>query len=435
MRTVGDISFERERLPLGVFEPNRGQIDGLPANPRKWTKAEVERLAQSIRETPELLELRPLIALRHGDARVVLGGNLRLEAARSLGLREVTADVIVPGAPAEKLREIVIKDNGSFGEWDADLLAKDWGDLDLKAWGVSGWETPEPDDRQVASEDDFNPDDVDGEPRCAPGDLWQLGGSRLICGDSTDAAVLERLMGGVKADLLLTDPPYNFGHEGGTKEKMRIANDSMADGDFLNFLRTAFGAAAAVLKPGGAYYIWYASTDPNFQKAADEALGDVRSILVWNKNAATLSRSDYHWKHESCLYGWKPGASHYFLKAYDETTVIPSRETLESYTKEQLVSMVAALNSEAEITVLEEKKPLRNGEHPTMKPVPLFGRLIANSSRRGEMVLDTFGGSGTTVVACEQMGRKARVVELDPHYCDVIIARWEKLTGREAVRL
>ena len=142
MRTVGDISFERERLPLGVFEPNRGQVDGLPANPRKWTKAEVERLAQSIRETPELLELRPLIALRHGDARVVLGGNLRLEAVRSLGLREVPADVIVPGAPAEKLREIVIKDNGSFGGWDADLLAKDWGDVDLQGWGVPEWEAP-----------------------------------------------------------------------------------------------------------------------------------------------------------------------------------------------------------------------------------------------------------------------------------------------------
>ena len=142
MRTVGDISFERERLPLGVFEPNTGQIEGLPANPRKWTKAVVERLAQSIRETPELLELRPLIALRHGDARVVLGGNLRLEAARLLGLKEATADVIVPGAPAEKLREIVIKDNGSFGEWDADLLAKDWGDVDLQGWGVPEWEAP-----------------------------------------------------------------------------------------------------------------------------------------------------------------------------------------------------------------------------------------------------------------------------------------------------
>lgn len=155
MRTVGDISFERERLPLGVFEPNRGQVDGLPANPRKWTKAEVERLAQSIRETPELLELRPLIALRHGDARVVLGGNLRLEAARSLGLKEATADVIVPGAPAEKLREIVIKDNGSFGEWDADLLAKDWGDVDLQAWGVAG----------LGAEDASAPEDGDEEEK------------------------------------------------------------------------------------------------------------------------------------------------------------------------------------------------------------------------------------------------------------------------------
>ena len=142
MRTVGDISFERERLPLGVFEPNRGQVDGLPANPRKWTKAEVERLAQSIRETPELLELRPLIALR-------------LEAARSLGLREVTADVIVPGAPTEKLREIVIKDNGSFGEWDADLLKKDWGDVDLQAWGVAG----------LDAEDASAPEDGDEEEK------------------------------------------------------------------------------------------------------------------------------------------------------------------------------------------------------------------------------------------------------------------------------
>lgn len=406
MRTVGDISFERERLPLGVFEPNTGQIEGLPANPRKWTKAEVERLAQSIRETPELLELRPLIALRHGDARVVLGGNLRLEAARSLGLREATADVIVPGAPTEKLREIVIKDNGSFGEWDTDMLAREWGDMDLQGWGVPKWESPEPDDRRAASEDDFDPDDADVAERCVLGDLWQLGDHRLICGDSTDVQVLERLMEGAEADMLLTDPPYNVAYEGKTKDRMKIANDNMDDGEFLDFLRSAFSSAATVLKPGGAYYIWHASTEAaNFLKAANEALGDVRSVLVWVKNAAVLSRSDYHWRHEPCLYGWKPGAGHYFIDKHDETTVI------------------------------EEKKPMRNGDHPTMKPIPLFGRQIANSTRRGETVLDIFGGSGTTVIACEQIGRKARVVELNPHYCDVIITRWEQLTGREAVRL
>lgn len=435
MRTVGDISFERERLPLDAFEPNRGQVDGLPANPRKWTKAEVERLAQSIRETPELLELRPLIALRHGDARVVLGGNLRLEAARSLGLKEATADVIVPGAPAEKLREIVIKDNGSFGEWDADLLAKDWGDMDLSGWGVPEWESPA-DEREVAADDGFDPDEVDGEARCVPGDLWQLGDHRLICGDSTDVQVLEKLMGEAEADLLLTDPPYNVGYEGKTKDRMKIANDKMGDGDFLDFLRSAFSSAATVLKPGGAYYIWHASTEAaNFQKAANEALGKVRSVLVWVKNTAVLSRQDYHWKHEPCLYGWKSGTGHYFIRKFDETTVIPARETLESYSKEQLFDLLEAVSDKVESTVLEEKRPLRNGDHPTMKPIPLFERQIANSTRRGEVVLDTFGGSGTTLIACEQIGRKARVVELDPHYCDVIIARWEKLTGREAVRL
>ncbi len=217
---------------------------------------------------------------------------------------------------------------------------------------------------------------------------------------------------------------------------MTIANDEMEDGCFLDFLRAAFSAAATVLKPGGVYYIWHASTEnPNFRKAADEALGDVRSVLVWVKNVAVLSRQDYHWRHELCLYGWKPGAAHYFIDRHDGTTVIPEREVLESYTKAQLFELLEAVSGKVETTVLEEKKPSRNGDHPTMKPVPLFGRLIANSTRRGETVLDTFGGSGTTVVACEQLGRKARIVELDPHFCDVIIARWEKLTGKEAVRL
>jgi len=217
---------------------------------------------------------------------------------------------------------------------------------------------------------------------------------------------------------------------------MTIANDKMENGSFLNFLRTAFSAAATVLKAGGAYYIWHASIETaNFQMAANEALGDVRSILVWVKNVAVLSRQDYHWRHELCLYGWKPGAAHYFIDRHDRTTVIPEREVLESYTKVQLFELLEALSGQVETTVLEEKKPLRNGDHPTMKPVPLFGRQIANSTRRGETVLDPFGGSGTTVVACEQLGRKARIVELDPHYCDVIIARWEKLTGKEAVRL
>lgn len=196
MITIGDMSFERARLPLGVFETNTGQVDGLPANPRKWSKKEVERLAKSIRETPELLELRPVIALRHGDALVVLGGNLRLEAARHLKLDSVPVLIVEDTVPADKLKEIVIKDNGSFGEWDADLLAKDWGGLDLKGWGVPEWETSEPDDSEVAENDDFDPDEVVGESRCVLGDLWQLGEHRLICGDSTDVAVLEKLMGG-----------------------------------------------------------------------------------------------------------------------------------------------------------------------------------------------------------------------------------------------
>lgn len=184
-------------------------------------------------------------------------------------------------------------------------------------------------------------------------------------------------------------------------------NDSFKSGEqFGAFLCGAFKAAASVLKPGGAFYIWHADSEgSNFRRACEENLGKVRECLIWNKNALCLGRQDYQWKHEPCLYGWKEGASHYWGSDRKQTTVI------------------------------DIDKPQRNGEHPTMKPVPLFAYLIGNSTKPGEAVLDSFGGSGTTLIAAEQLGRKAYLMELDPHYCDVIIARWEKLTGGTAVKV
>lgn len=212
--------------------------------------------------------------------------------------------------------------------------------------------------------------------------------------------------GGVLADLLLTDPPYNVNYEGKTKEALKIANDKMADDAFRAFLVEAFKAADATMRAGAAFYIWHADLEGfNFRGACRDVGWKVRQCLVWNKNALVLGRQDYQWKHEPCLYGWKEGAGHYWCG------------------KRNLV------------TVIEENKPIRNGEHPTMKPVPLFATLIENSSREGDIVLDLFGGSGTTLVACEQLERRCLMMEYDTHYCDVIIARWEKLTGQTAVKI
>ena len=208
------------------------------------------------------------------------------------------------------------------------------------------------------------------------------------------------------ADLLLTDPPYNVNYTGRTEESLKITNDCMDDDNFRRFLISSFKAADSVLRPGGAFYIWHADSEGyNFRFAVKEAGWLLKQCLIWNKNAMVMGRQDYQWKHEPCLYGWKCGASHHWYSDRKQTTVI------------------------------DFSKPLRNGEHPTMKPVGLFAYLMGNSSKAGDIVLDSFGGSGTTIIAAEQLGRKARVMELDPHYCDVIIARWEKLTGKDAVKV
>ena len=244
------------------------------------------------------------------------------------------------------------------------------------------------------------------EPIAKPGDLYQLGRHRLLCGDSTSIDDVERLMGGVKADLLITDPPYNVAYEGGTADKLTIQNDDMEDEEFRQFLRDVYTAADTVMKPGAAFYIWHADSEGyNFRGAAHDIGWTVRQCLIWNKNSLVLGRQDYHWKHEPCLYGWKDGAGHNWYGDRKQTTV------------------------------MDFDKPQRNGEHPTMKPVELFAYQMEQSSKKEDAVLDLFGGSGTTMIAAEQLGRSAFLMELDPRYVDVIVNRWENLTGKKAVLL
>lgn len=241
------------------------------------------------------------------------------------------------------------------------------------------------------------------EPVSRLGDVWLLGRHRLMCGDSTDAGSVALLMNGSNADLLLTDPPYNVSYEGGTKDRLTILNDSMDDEKFRSFLADAFKAADTVMKNGAAFYIWHADSEGyNFRGAVRDTGWMVRQCLIWVKNSMVLGRQDYQWKHEPCLYGWKDGAAHLWTSDRRQTTV------------------------------LEFNKPNRNGEHPTMKPVELFEYQMLNSTNREAVVLDLFGGSGTTMIAAEKNGRSARLMELDPRYCDVIVRRWQDFTGQEA---
>ena len=342
----------------------------------------------------------------------IIAGNGIYEQAQKLGLKTKVIEtdgselVVVKRTDLQtddaKRKQLAIMDNSASdsSEFDFELLQADFDTEELEDWGLDVDFAIEEEEKEVV--EDEVPEEV--ETRCKLGDIWQLGSHRLMCGDSTNITDVEKLMNGELADLLITDPPYNVNYEGKTKERLTIENDKMSDSNFREFLKDAFIAADSVMKAGAVFYIWHADFEGyNFRGACRDANWQVRQCLIWNKNAMVMGRQDYHWKHEPCLYGWKDGASHLWASDRKQTTVI------------------------------DFNKPLRNGEHPTMKPVGLFDYQIKNNTKGSDIVLDLFGGSGTTMIACEQNGRKARLMELDPHYCDVIIQRWENLTGKEAV--
>lgn len=404
---------EKKNIAISLIETNKGQIEGVPANPRTIKDKKFKKLVASIEQNPEMLDLRELLVYPHGDKYVIIGGNMRYEACKKLGYKELPCKVIPAETDASTLCAYVVKDNGGYGEWDFDALANEW-DEDLL--DVAGIDLPDIKiSSEEAEEDDFD-ESAPVETRCKDGDIWQLGEHRLMCGDSTNSESVTKLMGGAIADMLLTDPPYNVSYSkkneflnkyvGGERIQVDIHNDEMSSENFKNFLTKAFKCAFDVLKNGGSFYIWHSTREQlNFEIALNANGLRVRQQLIWNKTNMVLGMKDYQYKHEPCLYGWKEGASHYFI------------------------------NDRTKTTVIDCKRPSRNGEHPTMKPIELMGECINNSSREGELVLDLFGGSGSTLIACEQLNRKCYTMELDPHYCDVILARWEKFTGKTAERL
>lgn len=449
------------------------QVQANSANPRSISGAQFQRLVDSLLVLPKMLELRPIVV----DATMTaLGGNMRYRALCAIAdmsydaignrLAQLPDFVKKPKPEQEALlnrwltwrdaptavilradlltdaeaREFIIKDNVGFGEWDYDALANEWDETELKAWGLDVWQPDaeglDEEAELEEQEDNYSDEDIDNAPtRCKAGDLWLLGEHRLLCGDSTKSEDVDRLMGGELADLLLTDPPYNVAYEGGTKDKLTIANDNMDDASFLSFLSDVFINAVNAIRPGAAFYIWHADSKGwEFRSALKGAGLTLRETIIWVKNAIVLGRQDYQWRHEPCLYGWKDGAAHYFINDRTQSTVFEDAGVdYKKLKKDELLQLVKQMTDiSTPNTIIYEDKPTRNDIHPTMKPVKLMGRLIKNSSKQEQLVLDLFGGSGSTLIACEQLNRRCFSMEFDPKYCDAILDRWEKLTGKTA---
>ena len=386
----------------------RSVADLIPyaANSRTHSDAQVAQIAASIKEfgwtNPILID----------DDNTIIAGHGRLLAARKLGMEEVPA-IILDHLTKAQQRALVIADNqlALNAGWDMDMLKAEIEDLSLEDFNLDllGFDEKfldgllEAEPTAGLTDEDAVPE-VPEIPKTVLGDVWVLGNHRLMCGDSTSVDALEKLTEGNLVDMWLTDPPYNVAYEGKTKDALTIQNDSMTDDSFRTFLRDAYVAADIVMKPGAVFYIWHADSEGyNFRGAAHDAGWKVRQCLIWKKSTMVMGRQDYHWKHEPCLYGWKEGAAHLWATDRKQTTI------------------------------LEFDKPSRNGEHPTMKPVELFEYQMLNNTKGADMVLDSFGGSGTTIIAAEKHGRYGRLMELDPKYCDVIIKRWQDFTGKKAV--
>jgi len=377
-------------------------------NPRTHSKEQIAKVAASI---ARFGFVNPILV---DAAANVIAGHGRLQAAKQLALKQVPV-IILAHLTEEEKRAYVIADNQLALEagWDDDLLRTELGaladlDFDLSVIGFSDKELAELleglNETQGNTDDDAVPE-APVDPVTKTGDVYVLGNHSLLCGDSTILENVERVLDGALADMVFTDPPYNVDYGNTAKDKLRgndrrIMNDNLGEG-FEAFLYDACVNMIAVCK-GGIYVCMSSSELHTLQKAFVAAGGKWSTFVIWAKNTFTLGRSDYQRQYEPILYGWKQGTDHFWCGARDQGDV------------------------------WFVNKPRVNDLHPTMKPVELVERAIHNSSKSRDIVLDCFGGSGTTLIACEKTGRQARLIELDPKYCDVIVQRWEAFTGKKA---
>lgn len=371
---------------------------------------------------------------------VIINGHTRLKAAHKLGLKQVPV-IVADDLTPEQVKAFRLADNktSELAEWDMAKLGIELegiGEIDMGEFGFDiDFGGIDLSDMNIEG-DDYE-QELPAEPKSKTGEIYRLGRHRLMVGDSTSAADVDKLTDGAIMDLCVTDPPYNVDYTGGSAKAMKIKNDCMSDEDFYSFIKAFYTQMLRVLKEGGAYYVWHADYNGHvFRDALIDAGGQVKQVLIWVKNALTLGRQDYQWKHEPCIYGWKAGARHYFINDRKQTTVFEDQLDLDKMTKEQMRKMLEEMLADTmPTTVIHENKPTRSELHPTMKPVRLMSILINNSSKPKENVIDFFGGSGSTLIACEQLDRTCYTMELDPRYADAIIYRWEQFTGEKAERI
>ena len=376
-------------------------------NPRKLTPKAIEKVAQSLKE----FGFRQPIVVDGNNTIVV--GHTRYQASRKLGYTQVPITKI-NNLTKEQINAYRIADNrtNEEAEWDDELLALEIKELEMKDFNLelTGMNKPEIDEllfqeKQGNTDDDEVPEAPE-EPITKPGDIWQLGNHRIICGDSTLPETYQKLLSDKKVDLYLTDPPYNVAYVGKTKDALTIQNDKQSDDQFQEFLKNAFTNSTEYLKLGGSFYIWHSDSEGLlFRLAVNDANLKFRQTLIWSKNTMVMGRQDYQWQHEPCLYGWKEGASHTWYSDRKQTTI------------------------------LNFERPTSSKLHPTMKPVKLISYLINNSTKQEDIVLDSFLGSGSTLIACEKLQRICYGIELDPIYCDVIIKRWEQWANAKATKI
>lgn len=428
---------------LDIIQMAPDELTPYKKNAKKHDAKQIANVARSIQENGWQ---QPIVCDKD---HVVVIGHCRLAAAKKLGLTQVPVH-IADDLNEKQIRKLRILDNKTNeSEWDLELLLDDIKDLDFTDYDLDLPAFGEEDGKE-AEEDGYEPE-IPKTPKSKLGDIYLLGRHKVMCGDSTNPLDVKRLLAGRQADLLLTDPPYNvgLGEHSATGANRRtdrpkqndgafLLNDNMENGAFIQFLTKAFINGRDALRPGGAFYIWHASNNSMaFLQALENAELQMRQNLIWVKNAFTLGRQDYQWQHEPCIYGWRDGAAHYFIDDRKQCTIFEDQPPdIKHMKKEELVKLLEEVYSDkVSTTIIHEDKPSVSDLHPTMKPIKLMGRQIKNSTKPGDLVLDLFGGSGSTMMACEQLDRDCCSMEFDPHYCDVIVDRWQEFTGQEAVLL
>ena len=416
----------KDTLPLSALTEFQGGL-------KKRTDDDLVKIERSIKQYGFAT---PFFVWKHEGKNKVLDGHGRLQTLKAMKARgEEIANlpVVYIDLPNEEAaKNLLLRICSTYGEMTAESVAEfldglkiDLDDIKLPD-GLLDLSLMQ--ERNDTKNDDEAPVVITDEPPISKaGEIYELGDHKLICGDSTETDTIALIMGDSKADLILTDPPYNVNYTGGTSEKLKIINDNKSSAEFMQFLTKAFSSMFTGAKAGAAFYIFYAQLNSDlFISALKDAGHKPHQYLIWVKNVFTLSRADYKWKHEPIMYGWKDGASHNFYGALNLSTVFDKKKDIEKMTKEELKLELKRIESSIPQDIIYEKKPLRNAEHPTMKPVELLMTLIKNSTKADDIVLDTFAGSGSTLIASAKTGRIARLVELDPHYCDVIRRRWTK---------